>query len=442
MKLLNRELDRRRLLGHLGFAALALPFYRVIQEEQLFGATPAKRALFFYFPDGIIKERWHPTETGSTFTLPPMTSPLSVVKDDILMLRGVNSRATGSHEGGAAYSLTGTNGGGLSIDTYLGEKLKADSLRPVVRLGVGSNFQDGAKISYFAPGSAAPIQDNPTLAFTEIFGKSTTPLDPAAQAKLLAGEKSILDFCMNDISGLQKKLGNIEKTKLQAHLDSLRELERRVQGASSGKPVSTSCTREVDMRGLTFPENDSNYPKAHHKNETYAVIGDIMIDLMVQSLACGVSNVGFLQWSRPVSPTVFNFPNGIDVARGHHDISHYGDLNGSGAADFIKAQQWYMTRLAELIKRLKIIKEGDQSMLQNTALMAFTEIADANLHDFSNVGLVLAGQAGGNWRTGRAIDAAGASHNQVLVSILQAFGLSNNSFGDAALGTGPIAELA
>jgi hypothetical protein len=442
MKTLNHELDRRRLLGHLGFAAVALPFFRLMQEEQLFGATPAKRALFFYFPDGIIKDRWHPTETGPNFTLPPMTAPLSIVKDDILMLRGVNSKATGSHEGGAAYSLTGTNGGGISLDTYLGEKLKSNSLLPVVRLGVGSNYQDGAKISYFAPGSAAPIQDNPTLAFMEIFGKSSTPLDSTAQAKLLAGEKSILDFCMNDIAGLQKKLGNIEKNKLDAHLESLRELERRIQGSAAGKPISTSCTKDVDMRGYSFPENDTNYPKAHHKNEAYAVIGDIMIDMMVQALACGVTNVGFLQWSRPVSPTVFDFPNGIAVARGHHDISHYGDLNGSGAADFIKAQEWYMTRLAELIKRLKNTKEGDQTMLQNTALMAFTEIADANLHDFNNVAMILAGQAGGNWKTGRVIDTMGASHNQVLVSMLQAFGLPGNSFGDASFGTGPIAGLA
>jgi hypothetical protein len=442
MKLLNRELDRRRLLGHLGFAALALPFYRLIQEEQLFGATPAKRALFFYFPDGIIKERWHPTETGASFTLPPMTAPLSIVQDDILMLRGINSRATGSHEGGAAYSLTGTNGGGVSIDTYLGEKLKANSAFPVVRLGVGTNYQDGAKISYFQPGSAAPIQDQPAMAFYEIFGKSNTPMDPTAQAKLLAAEKSILDYCKNDISALQKKLGSTEKVKLDTHLESLRELERRIQDASSGRVVSNSCTREVDMRGLTFPAEDNNYPKAHHKNESYAVIGDIMIDLMVQAFACGVTNVGYLQWSRPVSPTVFNFPNGIDVARGHHDISHYGDLNGSGAADFIKAQQWYMTRLATLIQRLKAVKEGDQSMLQNTAIMAFTEIADANLHDFNNMGLVLAGQAGGNWKTGRVVDGKGASQNQVLVSILQAFGLPDISYGDASLGTGAVAGLA
>jgi hypothetical protein len=131
----------------------------------------------------------------------------------------------------------------------------------------------------------------------------------------------------------------------------------------------------------------------------------------------------------------------VDIARGHHDISHYGDLNGSGAQDFVKAQAWYTDRIAKLLGRLKAIKEGDQSLLYNTAAMALTEIADSNLHDFKNVGLILGGQAGGNWSTGRCLDGLGASHNQVLVSMLQAMGLPDSSFGDASLGTGPLAGL-
>ncbi len=442
MKSLRMELDRRRLLKYLGNAALALPFYRVLLEEQLFGATAAKRAMFFYFPDGIIKERWHPVATGSNFEFQPMTSTLAPVKDDIIMIKGVNYMTDGSHEGGAAYCLSGIKGqnGGKTIDTYLGEKFKTNVSQPVVRLGVGTNFQSGKPVSYFAPGAGAPIEDNPSAAFMNYFGGTAAPIDDAAKAKLMAAEKSVLDFCMNDIKGLQAQLGSIEKQKLELHLESLRELERRIQTAST-RVVTASCTKQVDMRGLNFPIQENQYPKTPHKNENYALVGDIMIDLAVQVFACGISNVQFFQWSRPVSPTVFDFPGGASIARGHHDISHYGDINGSGAADFVKVQQWYMGRLALLIQKLKAVKEGDQSLLFNTALMACTEIADANLHDFNNVALVLAGQAGGNWQTGRSIDGAGASHNQVLVSILQAMGLSDTSFGDSNLGTGPLQVL-
>jgi hypothetical protein len=443
MKTLHAELDRRRLLRYLGNAALALPFTRVLLEERLFGATPAKRALLFYFPDGIIKERWHPTSTGKDFKFQPMTAPLEKVRDDVILLKNVNYATEGSHEGGAAYILSGVRGfnGGISLDTWLGEKFKANVALPVVRLGVGANFQTGSHISYFAPGSASPIEDNPAKAFYNIFGGAAGPVDPVAKNKLLAAEMSILDLCMNDIKGLQTKLGSVEKQKLDVHLESLRELERRVQNAASG-PVTAACTKEVDMRGLSFPQPDYNYPPEPHKNEHFGVIGDIMTDLAVQVLACGVSNVLYFQWSHPVSPTSFNFPGGTDQPRGHHDMSHYGDLNGSMAMDFVKAQAWYMDRLAKLLLRLKEIKEGDQSLLYHTAAMALTEIADSNLHDFKNVGLVLAGQAGGAWSTGRCVDGQGASHNQVLVAMLQAMGLPDMTFGDPALGRGPLPGLA
>ncbi len=442
MNALHAELDRRRLLRYLGNAALALPFTRVLMEEQLFGVTPAKRALMIYFPDGIIKERWHPLATGKDFEFQPMTAPLKAVKDDVILVKNVHYATEGSHEGGAAYILSGVKGhkGGISLDTYLGEKFKSNVVLPVVRLGVGANFQTGSHISYFAPGSASPIEDNPAKAFYSIFGGSAGSTDPVAKNKLLAAELSILDLCMNDIKGLQNKLGSIEKQKLDVHLDSLRELERRVQSAASG-PIAGACTKQVDMRGLSFPQPDYNYPPGPHKNEYFAVIGDIMTDLAVQVLACGVSNVVYFQWSHPVSPTAFNFPGGTGQARGHHDMSHYGDLNGSGAEEFIKAQAWYTDRIAKLLGRLKAIKEGDQSLLYNTAALALTEIADSNMHDFKNVGLILAGQAGGNWSTGRSIDGLGASHNQVLVSILQAMGLPDNSYGDPTLGSGPLAGL-
>ncbi len=442
MKTLHAELDRRRLLRYLGHSALALPFFRVLREEQLFGATPAKRALFFYFPDGIIKEHWHPAETGRNFKLPLMTSPLAAVKDDVILVKGVNYSTEGSHEGGAAYCLSGINNqnGGVTLDTYLGEKFKSNVALPVVRLGVGANFQSGKQISYFAPGSASPVEDNPARAFQSLFGGTAAPTDDATKAKLLAAEKSVLDFCMDDIKGLQQKLGTIEKQKLDVHLESLRELERRVQN-SAGGTASGQCTKKIDMRGINFPAQEHQYPPTPHKNEYFATVGDIMSDIALQVFACGISNVILFQWSHPVSPTVFDFPGGSSLNHGHHDISHYGDLNGSGAQDFIKVQQWYMGRLAQMIQRLKELKEGDQTVLQNTALMACTEIADANLHDFKNVGLVLAGQAGGAWQTGRCVDGGGASHNRVLVSILQAMGLNDQSYGDASLGTGPLPGL-
>lgn len=438
MRSIRQELDRRNLLRYLGFSALALPFYRVLREEQLFAAVPAKRALFFYFPDGIIKDQFHPSGIGTNFSFPAMTSPLEAVKSDMIAVKGIRYHAEGSHEGGAAYCLSGrkNQSGDLTIDNYLGTKLKDGVRLPTVKLGVASNFQPNRPISYIATGSASPIEDNPSKAFRDIFGGAT--MGNPNQVPSHDEDKSLLDFCLEDIKSLQNRLGSIEKKKLDLHLESLRELERRTKNVPASASSSASCTNQIDLRGQVFPEQDNNYPKAIHKNEVFGLVGDIMIDIMVQALACGVTNVGLLQWSHPVSPTQFNFPSGIGVGRGHHDISHYSANN---SAEFVRAQAWYMERLARVVSRLKAVQEGDQSLLYNTVVLAFSEIADANLHDFENVGLVIAGQAGGNWKTGRCLDAKGASHNQVLVSILQACGQPDTAFGDASAGQGGLAGL-
>ncbi|MCX6129364.1 MAG: DUF1552 domain-containing protein [Proteobacteria bacterium] len=443
MKTLDYKLNRRQLMTCLRHAAIALPFSRLMFEEQVFGMSPARRALFVYFPDGIIREAWHPSSTGELLEFPAMSSALALVKEDIIMLKGINYPIEGSHEAGAAYCLTGSKNSaqGISIDSYLGEKFKHKVSRPVVRLGVGANFQAGQAISFFAPGSPSAIEDNPAQAFYQIFGESQDPIDPATKAKILAAEKSILDTCKNDIRVLQNQLGSIEKQKLDSHLEALRELERRVQNEEDNGSSAKECSKRVDMRGLEFPQHETQYPPSPHRNEYFAKISDIMTDITVQVLACGASNVVYFQWSHPVSPTFFNFPGGPGLARGHHDISHYGDAQGAGGRDFIKAQSWYMERLAALIQKLKGIREGDQSLLQSMAIMACTEIADADRHDFKNVAIVLAGQAGGHWQTGRCVDAGGISHNRVLVSILQAMGLSEQSFGDPKLGSGAISEL-
>ena len=443
MKWTQELLSRRHLMKRFGHAALVFPFLRVLEEERLLAATPASRAIFWYFPDGIIKPLFHPVGAASAF--PTITAPLMRVRDDITLLRGVEYKTEGSHEGGAAYCLTGCGpgSGGVSLDTYLGEVFQASSALPVVRLGVGANFQRNGGISYIAPGIPSVIEDHPQRAFYSLFGASQEPIDPVIKEKIMRGEKSILDLSMGQLRDLSGQIGERERQKLEVHIEALRELERRVQTAGQiSNDRLSQCTESVDMRGLSFPDQDHTYPSMEHRNENFGAIGSIITDLVVQALACGLTRVALLQWSHPVSPTQFSPAGYPDLGRGHHDISHYGgDASSSYAREFVNCQSWYMNQLAQFIEQLKSIKIGDQNLLDQSALLALTEIGDSNLHDFTDVGLILAGKAGGRLKTGQIQDAKGASHNQVLVTILQAMGQSADTFGDPQKGRGPLKSL-
>lgn len=180
MENIKREISRRNLAKYLGNSIVFLPFMRTLMETQAFGASSAKRAVFFYYPDGIIPEAFQPAETGTNFTLPAMTAPLKSVQGDIIMLKNVEYLATNSHEGGAHYSLSGCkNTTNRSIDSYLGEKFISQI--PVLRLGIGSNYEAGPPkaICWKKTDQVEPMEDHPNRAFNTVFGGGVqTPTNP------------------------------------------------------------------------------------------------------------------------------------------------------------------------------------------------------------------------------------------------------------------------
>ncbi|RYZ55876.1 MAG: DUF1552 domain-containing protein, partial [Proteobacteria bacterium] len=402
MTKLRYELDRRNLLRFLANGAVALPFMRTLLESEAFGATAAKRALFFYYPDGAIKADFHPREIGSNFKLPIITAPLEAVRSDVIMLKGIRYIRSKDyfgdpHEEGAGVALSGVPDrlGGVSLDTYLGAKLKDGVSVGTLRLGVGSNYLADYKrtISFLDNKlTPSPIEDNPTKAFEAMFGAvDPSRMNPRAalSAKL---QISALDHSLEAIKGLKAALGTIEAQKLELHIEAVRELERRVQLSSTSEGMAV-CGKK-NASAMNFPVSDTANPTLAQKYEYFDVVLDLMTDIMVQAFACGLTRVGYLQLAAPVASTSFAFPNGPSVPSGktHHDFSHHG-IDPAYSQYYSRCQTYCMQKLTQLIQKLKATAEGDKTLLYNTALMAFSEIGDGNVHDHDNMGLILAGQA-------------------------------------------------
>jgi hypothetical protein len=433
------EINRRNLFRYLGNAAVFAPFMRTLLETEAFGASTAKRCLLFFYPDGIVPDQFHPTSMGANFDLKTTTKPFESVRSDIVMVKNSNYSTMGSHEVGAAYCFTavGDRAPAISLDTYIGSKLKGGVSLPVLRLGVGATYQTGADkaVSFAAPGVPSSIEDNPRKAFSAIFGGSASNTDSSGAAKTMGakGQKSVLDSALADLKALQTRLGSIEKSKLDLHVESVRELERRTQiliDQESGKDPSggsSQCNRMIDFRGLVIPDNDSSYPPVVQKSENYNTVSDIQVEIAVQALACGITNVVLFQMGHAVCPINMDFPGGPGIAKSHHDISHFG----ASPDDHAKCQAFFMSKYAKIISSMKAVKEGDQSLLYNSITVSASDLAHSDYHDLKNVGVVIGGQAGGLIKTGRAIDVAGASHGQTLISVLQAMGIQEDKFGQA-----------
>ena len=427
-------MSRRGLLRYAGMSCLAIPLMRTLLEEEAYAATPV-RALFVYYPDGNIAQRFFPSSSGA---LPDITAPLTSLRSDINLIRGLVYRIGGTHEAGAGFCLTGTPNDTqrYSIDNFLGDSLGGNYRQKNLALGVCANFEaDPSKhISFLSSGARAAIQDNPKRAFYDLFNAGGME----DRADLMSEKRSVLDYARGEIQGLRYRLGTTEQAKLAVHLEALRELERRAAQGSGGV-----CKTSIDWRGLSIPDQESNYPKSFERNAVFGQVGRVMMDIMVQALACGIAPVGLLQWSHAVSPTMLNFDGGPNISRGrHHDLSHYGgDINGVFGNDFAACQRWYMEQLAYLLNQMKAVSMGDKNLLDASLVLATTELGDSNAHDFNDIACVVAGKANGSLKTGLSLQLDNKSYNHLLVSLMQAAGINNATFGDPNLGSGPIAEI-
>ncbi|MGB1011534.1 MAG: DUF1552 domain-containing protein, partial [Thiolinea sp.] len=223
--------QRRRFLKGLGAAGLSaamLPLAKMAVAED----NHPRRAIFVFFPDGMVPDQWHAQGTGTNFTLPAMTQPLERVRQHCVFLNGIDMVGPGgTHEGGCAKLLTGGPGrshdGMVSLDYYLGQQFKASVVRPHLNLNIVPIYHD-KHISFDNNGVGVTAEKNPLAAFDSLFGADAS--DNFVNQRRL----SVLDTSLAELNAIRAQLGSIEQIKLDTHLDSLRELEQKLASDDLG----------------------------------------------------------------------------------------------------------------------------------------------------------------------------------------------------------------
>lgn len=433
---------RRQILKAAGAAGLAAPLWALYGRRSRAAGGPARRAIFFYFPDGVAgpsqdgePSQWHCAGGETSFELSPLLSPLAALKSECVFLNGLTMGPTdsGSHPGGAKKLLTAADGGnGTSIDQALAQTAGKDAPFRHVYLGAmaAHNGASGDKfISYPSPGQTQAPEDDPRAAFAALFGAGGAGgggmVDPSKQ--------SVLDAAIADVEGLRASLGATEKAKLDLHLESLRELEKRLAGPMGG----ASC----DMPAI---DTDGFGEAQLYDSARFPAILRAQVDLMVLAMGCGLTRVGVIQGSQHTSELVMSRFEGTEMFTPNfdmrsHQASHYGpkhDPNKAEFAAFVKQRRWWVEQFAYLLQQLKDRPDpaGDGSMLDSSIVLLCTEVCDGNTHLHDNMPFVLAGRAGGAISPGRLLTFEGRRHADLLLTIAHAMGETWGSFGEASSG--------
>lgn len=427
-------ISRRRFLGGLAATTLAAPFYRLLEQEAYASTTPgtAQRLLVFFTPNGTVHHLRRPTGSGTSFAFPSgsVLEPLQAIRDKIVLIDGLDFHEASNHEGGMHAMLTGKGGSGdvgagASVDQYIAAQIGGASRFPSLPLAVQTSAWGGSnqtRMTYAAGGGFVTPDDNPANTYQRLFGSLGG--DASARTRRLRRKRSVLQLASADLADLRGRLGTVEQTKLDKHIASLAQLENGlVDDSTCNTPLEPVLSSNKDDHGV-FDE-----------------VGRAQMDLMVAALACDHTRVASLQWSHTVGPHVLSFLPGVSA--GHHTLSHAGDGDTAGLEALRTCERWFSEQFVYLVDKLDRTADpvNGGSLLDSTLVVWAKEMGDSRLHVCEDVPFVLAGSAGGRFETGRYLRYNGEPHNHLLVSICQALGLSNQTYG-AAFGTGPLPGLA
>ncbi len=444
------RLNRRAVLRGAGSVAIALPWLEVMAPERpaRAAAAPAKRFVGVYTPGGTVLENWRPTGTENAFTLSSILKPLTAVKEQVLVVDGVDMTCKNGeqNQAGLIALLTGTAqqtvpsntfSHGPSVDQVLAKRLsdgqRLPSLEMAVRWGTGKahGLVSPIDILSFADTptwDAVPPRLDPVQIWRDLFG---TPATSTAQQDW---DKSILDAVDRRYAKLAKRLGAADRQRLEAHLTSLRDLEKSVVAHKKCEGPALPDTSDYDPRsGLNA--DDAGAIKDAPTDGAIPKVGKLMLDMLVMALACDLTSVATLMWSDTEGMHTFPWL-GLN-----ENLSCYMNNCGYRPEPLTTIFTWYHTQHAYLIDRLAQTAASDgKTLLDDTVVFFGSHLQHPATHSNTDMPFLLAG-GGGGLRTNRWLSTPRASHNNFLLSLLNLCGDPRTTFGTPEFCTGPLGGL-
>lgn len=424
----------RRWLMKAGLGAGALSLFPWVNRA---GAAPAPRRLLLWFtPHGTIWDQWRPTGTADNFTLSPILEPLAAHVNRMAIVDGIELDVgtsyyvphtytmpllwTGSPIDTSASDFCRADHGvcfgwntGVSVDQHIASQLTGDPT-PYNTIELGhacSGLHPATRMIYSAPAMPRSPLDNPTQAFNTLFGGISSDIEQAQKDALRRA--SVLDNVLEDFHHRRATLSSGDQARLDAHADSIRELELS---------LTAVCDAPDEPMGV-----DSQNAIDHQSRMIAAALG------------CGLTRVASFQLRIADNDNSLYPWAGLTVG-GHHTSSH--DSSTTSQATLTQIYRWYSERFAYLLDQLAAAPDVDgRSVLDNTLVIWGSELGVGWTHDISNVPFIFAG-ATDILNAGRYMSGSVIQHGRMLVSACHAMGLTDvQQYGSLDTGTGPIPGL-
>ena len=437
----KKSIPRRTFIRGVG-ATFALPLLdAMVPAATALSKTPAmgpKRLGYVFMPMGCDQSRWTPRSEKSLDKLSPILDSLKEVKNDLTVFTNMELRPAypGSHATSNSSFLSAARAKPTeSSDYYLGttadqvaaKEIGQDTQLPSIELamdimqivgqcdnGYACVYQNN--LSWSSPTTPLPAEAHPRIVFENLFGEGGTREE---RQEMLKKRSSLLDSIVADMNRIKQDLGASDQAKVTDYLDAIREVERRIQKAES------------DSNDNPLPDLD----RPVGVPVSYADHARLMFDLQLLAYQGDITRIATFQIARETSNR--SYPE-IGVPDPHHPLSHHGD-DPDKIARMSKINAFHVSLYAEYLEKLKNTPEGNGSLLDNSLILYGSGIGNPNVHDHTNLPIIVAGGSSGGMKGNRHIryDKPTPLANLHL-TLLEKMGVKIDSFGDS---TGMIDEL-
>ncbi len=391
-----------------------------MRAERLTAAAPVRRLGFIYYPLGVDRDRWTPSGAGADYELSEGLAPLAPHKGRFVVLGGLSSdpdrSKAGFHDRAMASFMTGcepTEGKvhvGISVDQIAAQALAEDTQFASLELSTEDTFNLPGPVFKTAT-TPLPFEKNPRYVFERLFGDGGR-IDPEATKARDAADRSSLDAVAERIAELKKELGPGDRRKLDEYVESIREVERRIQVAMTKEPV--------DLPAVSRPPGIPDSWEEHVK---------LMFDLQTLALQADLTRVWTFLYGREASS--MSFPH-LDISMGHHEISHHNfEKDKLDALAKINVNQSEL--FAYFLTKLDGLKEGSSTLLDHSLIMYGSSLSVPTSHSQRDLPILLAGGAAGRVAGGRYVRFPGDETplTNLYLTMLDKVGVPTEKLGDS-----------
>jgi hypothetical protein len=420
----KKHVARRTILKGVG-AAIGLPLVdAMLPAGTAWADTVAwkvpKRFAFIGFPHGAIMDSWWPKETGTAFAISPILQPLEPFRKHMTIVSGLRNKPAETPEPHAyieqgwltavkpvEFGKAGPDSG-VSADQMAVRYVGQDTRLPSLELSVG---QGSARLAWRTPTQSLPQESNPRAVFQKLFGQGDTDQE---RSQILTETGSILDRVKGQAARLQASLGVHDRSVVNDYLDSVREIERRVQMAEKAH----NAELVIPDAPVGTPNDLTEYFK-------------LMFDLMALAFQADITRVITLSMDHEASMRTYT---NLNIAEGFHPLSHHGN-NPQKMDKLVQIQKYHTEVFAGFIKKIEATKEGNGTVLDHSTILFGSDMSNSDRHNNDPLPSVILGHANGKIKGGQHLKYPQDSrHGELLLTLLQRNEIPVKSIGDGVEG--------